>query len=257
MKGIPMPNPCISHEQPATSRSPEGFTLIELLVVVAIIAVLAALLMSAIGNVRAKANAATCVSNLRQIGVGAAMVEADHNGILPDRVETVTDGRFPYSIAKYLYPKGVPANGGVFRCPCSVTSGNINTTAKSSLGAPLYNNPENNWQSYGISMATTYSGGNYRITQVKHPAERALAWEANQWNVTTQPGVIATVYAPRHHGTPTTSNKNGEMGNFLFMDGHVESLVMPMSVSLSASDQATWDNLGLWQQIYGRTNIIQ
>jgi len=65
------------------SGSRRGFTLIELLVVIAIIAILAAILFPVFAQARAAARQASCISNVKQVGLGAMMYAQDYDETYP------------------------------------------------------------------------------------------------------------------------------------------------------------------------------
>ncbi|MFW5866878.1 MAG: prepilin-type N-terminal cleavage/methylation domain-containing protein [Armatimonadota bacterium] len=64
-------------------RRSRGFTLIELLVVIAIIAILAAILFPVFARAREKARSTSCLSNVKQISLGALMYINDYDETMP------------------------------------------------------------------------------------------------------------------------------------------------------------------------------
>ena len=146
------------------------FTLIELLTVIVIIAVLAALLLPAVLDARAKGQQTYCSNNLRQIGIAMSTYSDEYDEfVMPGKFgDTADEGNYNHWI-NYMYAELLPTKS-VFRCPSLGNADNFNPAGgnndikKASYirnliqpgtwnGAPIYTNPAKSW---GWGSATYY-----------------------------------------------------------------------------------------------------
>jgi prepilin-type N-terminal cleavage/methylation domain-containing protein/prepilin-type processing-associated H-X9-DG protein len=93
---------------PARKR---GFTLIELLVVIAVISILAAILFPVFGRARENARRTSCLSNLKQIGLGFMQYTQDYDEAYPLSSFPATNVSWTTSTQPYL--KSLQ----LYRCP--------------------------------------------------------------------------------------------------------------------------------------------
>src|SRR5436309_10598041 len=84
-----------------------AFTLIELLVTVAIIGILAALLLTAVSNVKLKAQRIHCLSNVKQLALGSFMYASENSRHAGVETSAFPGGNWMGTLNEYAKVKGI------------------------------------------------------------------------------------------------------------------------------------------------------
>ena len=176
----------------ARSNAKEAFTLVELLLVIAIIAVLAALLLSAVGRGKARAQRAVCTSNLRQISLGVRLYSDDSEDVPPGARTNALD---PFSAFKRLMKNYVGLEGAssehdrLFACP----SDRFYYDYDERISQSLHRQAHSDFSSYAFNAGNVPPGAPPGAAPI-HPwpgiAGRKLSSMGGYWSARTHKGLL-------------------------------------------------------------------
>ena len=207
-----------------------GFTLIELLVVIAIIAILAAILFPVFARAREKARQTSCLSNVKQMALGAMMYVQDYDEIMFPRCTGTWGGVPPATI--YWMPRS------------AAETGLISPYTKNYQMMICPSEPTRRGYGYNISL------GYVALAKINSPASKVLFaddtfgsmtlyspsqgvpnWGANFVNPPGSTGA-AIVW-----GTNCPYGRHNDMVNVGFCDGHAKAM---KPIELWANGVNTW-----------------
>jgi len=230
------------HRNQADTR---GFTLIELLVVIAIIAILAAMLLPALSRAKDRAKQASCVNNLKQMGIATATYVID-NQAYEGSLSTI------HGVYYVWPPRLLPYMGnnrGSFRCPAALPESAWDTNVNKTLGQidlsgssfDVYGISDRSRFSYGINdwglnigwrpqlgLGGDIDGGLYqgpvKDTQIVKPSEMIAYGDVpalkNPALISYNANMDVTDTSAGHSQCP--SNRHNYRTDLAFCDGHVE-----------------------------------
>jgi prepilin-type N-terminal cleavage/methylation domain-containing protein/prepilin-type processing-associated H-X9-DG protein len=182
-----------------------GFTLIELLVVIAIIAILAAILFPVFAKAREKARQSSCLSNVKQIGLGLIQYAQDFDEMFPrpwNNIPGVIPGSNYVTWVDMIMP--YCKNLQMFQCP----SRQFTQAQMAYTTTPF---------AYYYNMNATDAGcSGMALGLAQNPSNMIMALDG--WGTMDANWTAAALSA--HYRTNTVVRRHNDGFNIVFVDGH-------------------------------------
>jgi len=197
-----------------------SFTLIELLVVIAIIAILAAMLLPALGKAREQGRKTVCINNLKQVSLAFGMYGNDFDGWFPPNCGYWGGTNLGYGqwvVCLRPYFGSALEESKIMHCPTQ-NDGYAQNTPANQMGdrvacnAPWFHSYPMNTELFPIpANDAAVAGTMKKIHKVEKPSDCMLILDGYSSLITTAAYVA---WQPRHT----------DFCNVLFTDLHVEGV---------------------------------
>jgi prepilin-type N-terminal cleavage/methylation domain-containing protein/prepilin-type processing-associated H-X9-DG protein len=243
-----------------------AFTLLELLVVIAIIAILAALLLPVLNSVRRKAGQATCLNNLKQLGLGMELYLGDSDDVFPgiasqhsgfnaaDWIYWRTNTAYPQFEKSPILTATPGTQKPSLRCPLDISDADRLAQAEADTGN---NGPylfSYSFTGYGIGsypnlnanpnvnlgMSAVFSDGQallFHQAAVRNPAAKLmLVEEVGSLGDSPDPGSGQVINDGRWMpGQDPLTVRHGGRADATFADGHVQPVTPDFGADVANS----------------------